>query len=126
MADNKLPDYNLTDCERKFADLIWNHEPVNSGELVKLCTSQFGWKKSTTYTFLKKLCNQLLFKNVDATVTSLVSKEDYTRVQSEQFVETNFGGSLPQFLAAFAPRKKYSKTEFEEIMKIITDYREEK
>jgi predicted transcriptional regulator len=126
MAENKLPDYNLTDCERKFAELIWAHEPVNSGELVKLCAEQFSWKKSTTYTFLKKLCDQLLFKNIDATVTSLISKEEYTRVQSERFVETNYGGSLPRFLAAFAPRKKYSKAEFDEIMKIITDFGEEK
>jgi len=126
MTDHNLPDYNLTDCERKFAELIWDHEPINSGELVKLCADQFDWKKSTTYTFLKKLCNQLLFKNVDATVTSLISKEEYTRVQSERFVETNFGGSLPRFLAAFAPRKKYSKAEFDEIMKIITDFEEEK
>lgn len=126
MAENKLPDYNLTDSERKFAELIWDHEPINSGELVKLCADQFDWKKSTTYTFLKKLCNQLLFKNVDATVTSLISKEEYTRVQSERFVETNFGGSLPRFLATFAPRKKYSKAEFDEIMKIITDFEEKR
>lgn len=126
MSGKPQPHYYLTESERKFADLIWENEPVNSGELVRLCADQFGWKKSTTYTFLKKLCNQLLFQNVDATVTSLISKEEYTRVQSEQFVASHFGGSLPRFLATFAPRKKYSASEIEEMMKIITDYREEK
>ena len=126
MPDNKIPDYSLTDCERKFADLIWNHEPVRSGDLVRLCADSFGWKKSTTYTFLKKLCNQLLFQNTDATVTSLISREEYTRVQSERFVETNFDGSLPRFLAAFVPRKKYSKEDIDEIMKMIAEYGEDK
>lgn len=126
MTEKNIPDLDLTDCERKFAELIWNHEPINSGELVKLCAEKFGWKKSTTYTFLKKLCNQSLFRNRDATVTSLINKEEYTRIQSERFVETNFGGSLPRFLSAFAPRKKYNKAEFDEIMKIINDFEEEK
>jgi len=126
MNSKPQPNYYLTESERKFADLIWDHEPINSGDLARLCADQFGWKKSTTYTFIKKLCNQLLFQNNDAIVTSLVSKEDYTRVQSEQFVESNFGGSLSRFLAAFAPRKKYSATEIEEMMKIIADYQEDK
>jgi len=126
MPDNKIPDYSLTDCERKFADLIWNHEPVRSGDLVRLCADSFGWKKSTTYTFLKKLCNQLLFQNIDATVTSLISRDEYTRVQSERFVETNFDGSLPRFLAAFVPRKKYSKEDIDEILKMIEEYGEDK
>jgi len=126
MTDNNLPDYNLTDCERKFADLIWSHEPVKSGDLVRLCTDRFGWKKSTTYTFLKKLCNQLLFQNMDATVTSRISKEEYTRIQSERFVETNFGGSLPRFLTSFVPRKKYSKKDIDEILKMIAEYGEDK
>jgi len=126
MADNHLPDYSLTDSERKFADLIWNHEPVKSGDLVRLCADRFGWKKSTTYTFLKKLCNQLLFQNIDATVTSLISKEEYTQKQSELFVETNFDGSLPRFLASFVPRKKYSNKDIEEILKMIAEYGEDK
>jgi len=126
MAENNLPDYNLTDCERKFADLIWDKEPVKSGDLVKLCAGMFGWKKSTTYTFLKKLCNQLLFQNKNAMVTSLISKEEYTRVQSERFVEANFGGSLPRFLTAFAPRKKYSKEDIDEILKMIAEFGEDK
>ena len=125
MAGNNIPDYSLTDCERKFADLIWNREPVRSGDLVRLCADSFGWKKSTTYTFLKKLCNQLLFQNIDATVTSLISRDEYTRVQSERFVETNFDGSLPRFLAAFVPRKKYSKEDIDEILKMIEEYGED-
>ena len=125
MDENHVPDYNLTDAERKFAELIWKNEPINSGDLVRLCADRFEWKKSTTYTFLKKLCEQRLFRNVDAIVTSLVSEEEYLRIQSEQFVEKNFGGSVPRFLAAFVPKKKISQKEYEEIMKIINDCEEE-
>jgi len=126
MEENQFPDYSMTDAERKFAGLIWHNEPINSGNLVRLCADRFAWKKSTTYTFLKKLCDQRLFQNIDATVTSLISEEEYLRIQSEQFVATNFGGSIPRFLAAFAPKKKITKAEYEEIMKIITEYEEEK
>jgi BlaI family transcriptional regulator, penicillinase repressor len=125
MDENQVPDYSMTDAERKFAELIWKNEPINSGDLVRLCADRFDWKKSTTYTFLKKLCEQRLFRNVDAIVTSLVSEEEYLRIQSEQFVEKNFGGSVPRFLAAFVPKKKISQKEYEEIMKIINDCEEE-
>ncbi|NLO62601.1 MAG: BlaI/MecI/CopY family transcriptional regulator [Clostridiaceae bacterium] len=126
MDEIQFPDYNMTEAERKFADLIWKNEPINSGDLVRLCADRFAWKKSTTYTFLKKLCDQRLFQNIDATVSSLISKDEYLRIQSEQFVETNFGGSIPRFLAAFVPKKKISKAEYEEIMRIINEYEEEK
>ncbi len=125
MDENQVPDYSMTDAERKFAELIWKNEPINSGDLVRLCADRFDWKKSTTYTFLKKLCEQRLFRNVDAIVTSLISEEEYLRIQSEQFVEKNFGGSVPRFLAAFVPKKKISQKEYEEIMKIINECEEE-
>ncbi|WP_091822932.1 MULTISPECIES: BlaI/MecI/CopY family transcriptional regulator [unclassified Butyrivibrio] len=109
----------LGEVQMQFAELIWEKEPVGSGELVKLCADSFGWKKSTTYTVLKKLCEKGLFQNVDGTVTSMISKEDFYTKKSEEFVEETFGGSLPAFLAAFTSRQKLSKKEIDEIKKII-------
>lgn len=105
--------------ERRFADLIWSREPLSSGELVKLCEQELGWKKSTTYTVLKKLCGQGLFQNQNGLVTSCVSREDYLAVQSEQFVEETFGGSLPAFVAAFSKRQRLSEEQLAEILRII-------
>ncbi|WP_026510845.1 MULTISPECIES: BlaI/MecI/CopY family transcriptional regulator [unclassified Butyrivibrio] len=109
----------LGEVQMQFAELIWEREPVGSGELVKLCSDEFGWKKSTTYTVLKKLCEKGLFQNVDGVVTSIISKDDFYRKKSEQFVEETFGGSLPAFLAAFTSKQKLSKKEIDEIKKII-------
>lgn len=105
--------------EAKFADLIWQNEPLNSGELVKLCESELNWKKSTSYTVLKKLCDRGIFKNERSVVTSLISKEDFYALQSEKFVEDAFEGSLPAFLAAFTKRKSLSQAEIEEIKEMI-------
>lgn len=105
--------------EAKFADLIWQNEPLTSGELVKLCESELNWKKSTSYTVLKKLCDRGIFKNERSMVTSLISKEDFFALQSEKFVETTFEGSLPAFLAAFTKRKTLSQAEIEEIKEMI-------
>ena len=112
------------EVQMKFAELIWEKEPVGSGELVKLCADMFGWKKSTTYTVLKKLCDKGLFQNTDGVVTSRVSKEDFYTRKSEEFVEEAFGGSLPAFLAAFTSRQKLSKKEIDEIRKIIDEAKE--
>ena len=109
----------IGEVQMKFAELIWDREPISSGELVKLCADEFGWKKSTTYTVLKKLCEKEIFQNVDGIVTSLISKEEFYTRKSEQFVEETFGGSLPAFLAAFTSRQKLSKKEIAEIRKII-------
>lgn len=95
----------IGEVQMKFAELIWDREPISSGELVKLCADEFGWKKSTTYTVLKKLCEKEIFQNVDGIVTSLISKEEFYTRKSEQFVEETFGGSLP----AFTSRQKLSK-----------------
>jgi predicted transcriptional regulator len=109
----------IGEVQMRFAELIWDREPISSGELVKLCADEFGWKKSTTYTVLKKLCEKEIFQNVDGIVTSLISKEEFYTRKSEQFVEETFGGSLPAFLAAFTSRQKLSKKEIAEIRKII-------
>ena len=105
--------------ETQFAELIWASEPIASGELVKLCEKELNWKKSTTYTVLKKLCERGIFQNNDGIVTSLLTKDEFNAVQSEQFVEDTFEGSLPAFLAAFTSRKALSKDEVEEIRRLI-------
>ena len=115
----------LAAVESSFADIIWENEPVGSGELVKLCKEKLNWKKSTTYTVLRKLCERGIFQNVDGIVSSLLSKEDVQVAQSEQFLSENFGGSLPAFIAAFTSRNKLSKEEVLEISKLIDTIGEE-
>ena len=110
--------------ESVFADLIWENEPISSGELVKLCEKELNWKKSTTYTVLRKLCQRGIFQNTDGKVTSVLSKSQFQAVQSEQFVEETFGGSLPAFIAAFTSSKRLSKEEIEEIHRMIDASRE--
>lgn len=105
--------------EARFADLIWSHEPLSSGELVRLCADTLGWKKSTTYTVLKKLCCRGIFQNADGTVTSLVSREDFYAAQSATFVRETFDGSLPAFIAAFAHSRPLSAREIAEIREMI-------
>lgn len=117
--------YKLGEMEMKFADLIWKNEPVASGELVKLSADALDWKKPTTYTVLRKLCEKGFFKNKNSTVTSLVSKEEYKAMQSEKFVEETFSGSLPKFLAAFTERNKLSQKEIKEIQILIDNHKED-
>ena len=105
--------------EARFADLIWQHEPIASGELVKLCERELMWKKSTTYTVLRKLCERGIFCNENGAVTSQMSKEVFYAIQSEQFVEETFEGSLPAFLAAFTTRKTLSPEDVQEIRRLI-------
>lgn len=109
--------------ETRFAEMIWQREPVSSTELVKLAAAELDWKKSTTYTVLRRLCERGIFRNQDGTVTSLISKQDFYAVQSEKFVEDTFSGSLPAFLAAFTARKKLSDTEINELQKLIDQNR---
>lgn len=114
----------LAEIESRFVELIWQSEPINSGELVLLCEKELNWKKSTTYTVLRRLCQKGVLKNEDAVVTSLIKKEEYYAIQSEQFVEDIFQGSLPQFLAAFMSRKKLSAKQIAQIQKMIEDYQD--
>ena len=105
--------------EARFADLIWANAPLTSGQLVKLCERELSWKKSTTYTVLKKLCDRGLFQNSGGTVTPLMTREEFYGQQSEAFVEESFQGSLPAFIAAFTKRKKLSAQEVSEIRAMI-------
>jgi len=120
-----MKDYKLAESEEKFAELIWQNEPIGSGALVKLCEKEMNWKKSTTYTVLKKLCEKGIFQNNNAVVSSLVTKDEYYASQSIHFVEDNFGGSLPKFLTAFfIGGKKLSKHQVEELKKLIDEHKE--
>lgn len=120
-----MMDYKLTEAEENLANIIWENEPIKSSELVKICASEFNWKKSTTYTMLKRLEEKKIVKNKNSIVESLIRKENFYGEQSKIFVEDNFDGSLPRFIAAFTRRKKLSKKEVRELQKWIDDYEEE-
>lgn len=107
--------------ETRFAEIIWQNAPLGSGELVELCAQELNWKKSTTYTVLKKLCERGLFRNEHGTVTVVLSREDYNALQSEEFVSETFNGSLPAFIAAFTKRKPLSAKEIAAIRKMIDE-----
>lgn len=118
-----MADMRLGVVETRFADLIWENEPISSGELVKLCEQELSWKKSTTYTILRRLCERGIFSNQKGMVTSLISKDEFNAMQSEKFVEDTFEGSLPKFLAAFTTRKRLSDAEIDELQKFIDEMR---
>ncbi len=113
----------LGDMEMRFADMIWEKEPISSGDLVPLAEEALNWKKSTTYTVLRRLIEKGLFVNTGGMVKALLSKEEFRALQSERFVEDAFSGSLPMFLTAFASRKKLSGTEIDELQRIIDEAR---
>ena len=114
-----MDDKKLGAVEARFADLIWQHAPIRSGELVKLCERELTWKKPTTYTVLRRLCQRGIFRNEDGVVTALISRDEFYAMQSERFVEETFRGSLPSFLAAFTRRRSLSAAEIDEIRKLI-------
>ena len=118
-----MSEFKLGAVESRFADIIWQNEPLTSGGLVKLCREELDWKKSTTYTVLKKLCERGIFQNQDGRVISLISREEFYARQSEQFVEETFDGSLPAFLAAFTTRKKLSEKEIAQLQRLIDESR---
>lgn len=118
-----MAEWRMGLIESRFADIIWNNEPVSSTQLVKLAGEALGWKKSTTYTVLKRLCQRGIFQNQDGVVTSLVSKEEFCARQSEEFVEETFSGSLPAFLTAFTRRKKLSQEEITQLQQLIDESR---
>lgn len=118
-----MSDKKMGLLESKFADFIWNNEPIASGQLVKIAERELSWKSTTSYTVLKRLCERGIFQNQGGTVTSLISRDEFYALQSERFVEETFAGSLPAFLAAFGSRKKMSDAEIEDLKKIIDGFR---
>ncbi|HWQ73347.1 MAG TPA: BlaI/MecI/CopY family transcriptional regulator [Desulfitobacteriaceae bacterium] len=111
----------LFDAEYKFVSVIWDKEPINSTELVRLCADRLGWKKSTTYTVLKKLCERGILQNKEAIVTALIKREEVQKYESNTVVEKTFDGSLPKFLTAFLDERKLSQQEAEELKRIIEE-----
>ncbi|MBE5864791.1 MAG: BlaI/MecI/CopY family transcriptional regulator [Lachnospiraceae bacterium] len=111
--------------EARFADIIWQNEPLTTRELIVLCEKELEWKRTTTYTVLKKLSEKGIFQTENSVVTSILSKDEFYAIQSEQFVENSFKGSLPAFIAAFASRKRLSKEELDAIKQMIDSYEEE-
>lgn len=114
----------IFESEYRFCEILWENEPVTSRELVRLCRERLEWKKSTTYTVIRRLSERGVLKSEDAVVTSLVSREDVQSVESTEVVERTFSGSLPSFIAAFTRKKNLSKQEIDEIQKIIDNYKD--
>ena len=118
-----MGDIKLGAIETHFAEIIWANEPLTTTQLVKICGEELQWKRTTTYTVLKKLSEKGIFQTENSVVTSLISKGEFEAMQSEQFVEENFKGSLPAFLAAFSTRRKLSDKEIDEMKKLIEQMR---
>ena len=116
-----MEQFKLGEMEQRFAEMIWKEAPIASGQLAKLCEEAFGWKRTTAYTMLKRLCDRKLFANENGKVTVLMSREEFQAAQGEQFINEVFDGSLPRFLAAFSTRKKMSVREVEALKKIIEE-----
>ena len=118
-----MSDLRMGTAEGRFADIIWEKEPITSGQLAKIGLAEFNWKKTTSHTVIKRLCDRGLFKKENGVVTSLISREEFYARNSEAYVEETFGGSLPAFLAAFGTRKKLSDGEIDELQKLIESMR---
>ena len=117
-----MDDWKLGVVESRFAQLVWDNAPIRSGDLVKLCSKELGWKKSTTYTVLKKLCDKGIFHNENGLVTVVLSHQQVLSRQSRQFVEETFSGSLPAFLAAFSGEETLSQQEIDNIQNMIQQW----
>ncbi len=120
-----MKDMRLGAIESRFADIIWRNEPISTADLIKICEKELGWKRTTTYTVLKRLSERGLFQNQEGTVTALLSRDEFYTLQSKQFVEESFQGSLPAFLTAFTKGKTLSREEVAHIRKLIDSYEEE-
>lgn len=115
-------DTNLAKREAQFAEIIWEYAPLSSPELVKIAEEKLNWKKSTTYTMLKILCDKGIFKNEKAWVTVLVTKEELGYLRSKKLIEESYNGSLPAFLAAFTTRSELSKEEIKDLYSLLDSY----
>ena len=118
-----MGDMKLGVIETRFAEIVWENEPLTTNQLIKLCAEELKWKRTTTYTVLKKLCDKGIFKTENSMVTALISRQEFEGMRSEQFVDETFKGSLPAFLTAFNSRKKLSDADIDEIQKLIDSMR---
>ena len=120
-----MEEMRLGAVEARFADIVWQNAPLSTKELVKLCERELGWKRTTTYTVLKKLCDRGIFKTEDSLISVIVSKSEFGAIRSERFVDDEFGGSLPSFIAAFTSRKRLSDKELAEVRRMLDDFSKE-
>ena len=118
-----MAEIKLGAVETRFAEIVWSNEPLTTGELIKICAEQLQWKRTTTYTVLKKLCEKGIFRTENSIVTAVISRQEFEAMQSEQFVDDTFAGSLPAFLGAFTSRKALSEKEVSELQAIIDGLR---
>ena len=119
-----MSEWKMGAIESRFADIIWDNEPLSSNQLTKLAQKELNWKMTTTYTILKRLCDRGIFQNQNSTVSSLISRDEFYALQSEKFVNDTFDGSLPAFVTAFASRKKLTEAEAAELRRIIDSMEE--
>lgn len=119
-----MEQYRLGEMEQKFAEIIWGNAPLTSRALTELCASALDWKRTTTYTMLKRLCDRGIFENDKGMVTVLISESEFRAMQGEEFLNKTFGGSLPQFFAAFTRRNKLSDAEIYELQHLIDEHKE--
>lgn len=120
-----MPEKTMGAVERRFADLIWDNEPITAAELARLADRELGWKKTTAYTALKRLCEKGIFRNESGTVSPILSREEFQRRQSQKFLDDTCGGSLPAFIAAFTSRGGLSRADLDEIRKMLDEYEKE-
>ncbi|MBQ8603773.1 MAG: BlaI/MecI/CopY family transcriptional regulator [Oscillospiraceae bacterium] len=119
-----MEQYKLGEMEKRFAEIIWGHSPVSTRKLVELREKEFGWKRTTTYTMLKRLCERGIFENNGGTVATVIEKDDFIYRQSQDFIDRTFQGSLPMFLTLFSKNKGLSDDEIAEIQQLIDRYKE--
>ena len=122
----RLETPKIFDSELRFCEILWEHQPVKSSELVQLCAQRLGWKKSTTYTVIKRLTERGVVQTENAVVTARVSRDEVQRAESRAFVERNFSGSLPSFLSAFVGGRGLSTEEADELRRMIADFEEKR
>jgi predicted transcriptional regulator len=119
-----MTDYRLAEAESRFADLIWEHAPIHSPKLAAMAAEVMQWKKSTTYTVLKKLCDKGIFKNEYALVTAVLTRDEFYANRSVKYVDDTYGGSLPKFITSFVSGRKLTGKQADEIQRLIDAYRE--
>ena len=120
-----LKNIELGEIQTRFAEIVWENEPISSGKLVKVCEEQLSWKKPTTYTVLRKLCEKGILQNKEGIVTSIISKGEFYQQKGRQIVNDYFKGSLPAFIASFTDRKELSAKEIDEIQELINRYKKD-
>lgn len=120
-----MEQYRLGEMEKRLADIIWANAPLTSKKLTQLCDEAFGWKRTTTYTMLKRLCDRHLFVNNSGTIEILINKDDFTLAQSKNFINETFDGSLPMFLTLFSKNKSMTKDDIDRLQRLIDSYKED-